>query len=177
MFLERGGGSITLSYERDSGEAATSVIFGIGMIGLGAVLLFIVGRSVFASSAHTSGSGTFFVFAVAGVVFWVAYTTLVEPNRRDTVFDHASRMVSQKQWGFINKELGPVSFDQIAQLYCKEAFVHKRRCLVAQLDFVGGAGWQLGYEILGLGGSVSASEMPSLLDQVRDATEVGFKAM
>ena len=171
MVLEQLPGATILHFERGSGSSAASTIFGLGMIGLGLFMLIAGARAMFVASA--SRPMALLALAVALGVFLVAYNALVEPGGRRTVFDHASRTVTQSQTGLVGKELGPLSFDQIAGLYAREVFVNKHRRLVAQLAFADGAKWLLGYELLGLSGSAAASEIPAMLQKIRETMQIG----
>src|SRR5262249_6013440 len=143
MLLRKDGTMLELRYEQSAEQSVFSTLYVLGMTGFGLFALF-GGLWLLFVRLEAWPTALFFV----GVAMFAAsnVTEAVRVADRTTVFDTASRQVTLREVGWIDRRSGPVAFADISSLDSDVGFVGRRRAVIATLRFKDGTRWRLGDE-------------------------------
>ncbi len=121
------------------------------------------------AALHGRGLQTAIIMLIAAAVGGASLWEQMQDADWTTEFDLAARTVTATATGFRDRQLGPVSFDQVASLDTTAGSIGRSRAAVATLSLVDGSRWELGKESVFVR-RISTSVIPSLLADIRAAT-------
>lgn len=136
-------------------------------VAVAALTVIVIGVAIVAL-VHGKGQ-TALLMLLAGAVGGAGVWEHLQEADCTTEFDLAARTVVSKLSGWQERQLGPVSFDQIAALDTAAGWLGRSRAAVATLRLNDGSQWKLGRESVFVR-RISTSVIPSLLTEIRVAT-------
>lgn len=134
-----------------------------------AVLTIMAFGIVVAAAVHGKGLQAAMLMLLAGAVGGASVWEQMQDADWTTEFDLASRTVMAIGSGFKERQLGPVSFDQVVGLDTSAGWIGRSRAAVATLRLADRSHWELGKEGVFVR-RISTSVIPSLLAEIRAAT-------
>ena len=165
MNLSRNGERLLLTYERSGFELLTGPVFMVALV----VLVLLAAAIVVTSVIYGKGLEiTLLMLFGVGIGCASIYEESLDADCT-TEFDLASRSITVTMSGLWNRQLGPISFDDVDTLDTVDGSVGRHRAAIATLMLTDGSKWRLGHEGIWVR-RVATSMVPSLLTKIRHTT-------